>query len=65
MTASSKVHQSRVSRDCAAPFPAFQRGRLIAAYYYVRLIPQSLHTLHLDLFTVPSHWMTYYEGVGT
>ena len=65
MTASSKVHQSHVTRNCAAPFPAFRRGKLIAPYYYVRLIPQGLRALHLDLFTVPSHWMTYYEGVGT
>jgi len=53
MTASSKVHLLCY----AAPF-------VIAAYYYVRLIPQGLRALHLDLFTVPSHWMKYYEGIG-
>jgi hypothetical protein len=25
-----------------------------AAYFYVRLIPQDLRTLHLDLFSLPS-----------
>ena len=39
---------------CAAPF-------VIAAYFNVRLIPQDLHALHLELFTVPSRLMTYCE----
>jgi hypothetical protein len=47
MTAQLKPYQSRVSRDCAAPF-------VIAAYLYVTLIPQGLRALHLKLFTVPS-----------
>jgi hypothetical protein len=32
---------------CAACF-------VIAAYFYVRLIPQDLRALHLDLFSLPS-----------
>jgi hypothetical protein len=32
---------------CAASF-------VIAAYFYVRLIPQDLRALHLDLFSLPS-----------
>jgi len=29
---------------------------VIAAYWYVRLTPQDSQALHLDLFTVPSHF---------
>jgi hypothetical protein len=40
--ASKKVHQSHVSRDCAASFPGLRRGRLISVYQIVRLTPQVL-----------------------
>jgi hypothetical protein len=43
MTASQKVHLL----CCAASF-------VIAAYVYVRLIPQDLRALHLELFSLPS-----------
>jgi len=29
---------------------------VIAAYFYVRLIPQDLRALHLDLFSLPSYF---------
>jgi hypothetical protein len=47
MTASQKVHLRR----CASSF-------VIAAYFYVRLIPQDSRALHLELFTVPSTFAT-------
>jgi len=43
LTALSKAERLR----CAASF-------VIAAYFYVRLIPQDLRPLHLDLFSLPS-----------
>ena len=43
LTALSKAEGLR----CAASF-------VIAAYFYVRLIPQDLRALHLDLFSLPS-----------
>jgi hypothetical protein len=52
MTASLKVHP----RCCAAPF-------VIAAYYNVRLIPHDLRALHLELFSLPSRLMTFYEFI--
>ena len=56
MTASQKIHLSREARDCASSF-------VIAAYVYVRLIPQDSRALHLELFTVPSTLATSYEVV--
>jgi hypothetical protein len=52
MTASQKVHLPR----CASSF-------VIAAYVYVRLIPQDSRALHLELFTVPSTLPTSYEVI--
>jgi hypothetical protein len=43
LTALSKAEGLR----CAASF-------VIAAYFYVRFIPQDLRALHLDLFSLPS-----------
>jgi hypothetical protein len=43
MTASQKVHLRRCASSC-----------VIAAYFYVRLIPQDSPALHLELFPVPS-----------
>jgi len=43
LTALSKAEGLR----CAASF-------VIAAYFYVRLIPQDLRALHPDLFSLPS-----------
>jgi hypothetical protein len=43
LTASQKVHLLR----SASSF-------VTAAYFYVRLIPQYLRALHLDLFSLPS-----------
>jgi hypothetical protein len=56
MTASQKVHlpfdmltalSKAEGLRCAASL-------VIAAYFYVRLIPQDLRALHLDLFSLPS-----------
>jgi hypothetical protein len=56
MTASQKVHlpfdrlmalSKAEGLRCAASF-------VIAAYFYVRFIPQDLRALHLDLFSLPS-----------
>jgi len=44
MTASKKVHLLR----SASSF-------VTAAYFSVRLIPQDLRALHLDLFSLPSY----------
>jgi hypothetical protein len=52
LTASQKVHLRR----CASPF-------VIAAHFYVRLIPQDSRALHLELFTVPSTFTTFYDAV--
>jgi hypothetical protein len=52
VTASQKVHLWR----CASSF-------VIAAYFYVRLIPQDSRALHLELFTVPSALTTFYEFI--
>jgi hypothetical protein len=49
-TASQKVHLRR----CASSF-------VIAAYFYVRLIPQDSRALHQELFTVPSTLATFHE----
>jgi len=38
---------------CAASFPGLRRGRLIAAYAEVRLIPHDLRALPAELFTKP------------
>jgi hypothetical protein len=46
--ASEKVHM----RHCASPLPGFRRGRL-AAYETVRLTPQGLRALPLELFAKP------------
>jgi hypothetical protein len=43
LTALSKAEGLR----CASSF-------VTAAYFYVRLIPQDLRALHLDLFSLPS-----------
>jgi hypothetical protein len=43
LTASQKVHLLR----CASSL-------VTAAYFFVRLIPQDLRALHLDLFSLPS-----------
>jgi hypothetical protein len=59
LTASQKVHLRR----CASSFPRLREGRL-AAYFYVRLIPQDSRALHLELFTVPSTLATFYEVVN-
>jgi hypothetical protein len=48
MTASQKVHLRR----CASSF-------VVAAYFYVRFIPQDSRALHLELFTVPSTFTTF------
>jgi hypothetical protein len=53
MTASQEVHLWR----CASSF-------VIAAYFYVRLIPQGSRALHLELFTVPSSLMTFYGFIN-
>jgi len=45
LTALQKVHLRR----CAASF-------VITTYDYVRLIPQDLRALHLELFTLPSQF---------
>ena len=37
---------------------------VIAAYFYVRLIPQDSRALHLELFTVPSHFTTFYGAIN-
>jgi hypothetical protein len=39
---------------CAASF-------VIAAYFYVRLIPQNLRALHLELFSLPSDSPTFHK----
>jgi hypothetical protein len=43
LTASQKVHLRR-----------YASSFVIAAYFYVRLIPQNSRALHLELFAVPS-----------
>jgi hypothetical protein len=53
VTASQKVHLLR----CASSF-------VIAAYFYVRLIPQDLRSLHLELFAVPSVLTTFCEVIN-
>jgi len=53
LTASQKVHLLR----CASSF-------VTAAYFYVRLISQDSRALHLDLFTVPSPTMAFYEVIN-
>jgi hypothetical protein len=53
LTASQKVHLRR----CASSF-------VIAAYVYVRLIPQDSRALHLELFTGPSTLATFYQVVN-
>jgi hypothetical protein len=53
MTALEKVRMLR----CASSL-------VIAAYFYVRLIPQDSLALHLELFTVPSFFATFYEVVN-
>jgi len=45
LTALSKAEGLR----CAPSF-------VTAAYFYVRLIPQDLRALHLDLFSLPSNF---------
>ena len=52
MTASQKVHLRRCASSC-----------VIAAYFYVRLIPQDSRALHLELFTVPSNSVTFCEVI--
>jgi hypothetical protein len=52
LTASQKVHLRR----CASSF-------LTAAYFFVRLIPRDSRALHLELFTVPSTLVTFYEVI--
>ena len=44
-------------RRCAASF-------VIAAYLKVRLIPQDLRALHMELFTKSSTSETYYEAIS-
>jgi hypothetical protein len=56
LTAAQKVHPSREARDCASSF-------VIAAYLYVRFIPQDSRALHLELFPVPSTLATSYEVI--
>ena len=51
-TASQKVHLRRCASSC-----------VIAAYFYVRLIPQDSRALHLELFTVPSILRTFYDTI--
>jgi hypothetical protein len=53
LTASQKVHLRR----CASSF-------VIAAYFYVRLIPHDSRALHLKLFAVPSSLTTSYEVIN-
>jgi hypothetical protein len=36
---------------------------VIAAYFYVRLIPQNSRALHRELFTVPSGLTTFCEVI--
>jgi hypothetical protein len=48
LTASQKVHLRRCASSC-----------VIAAYFYVRLVPQDSRALHLELFTVPSSSVTF------
>jgi hypothetical protein len=50
LTASQKVHLLRCASSC-----------VIAAYLYVRLIPQDSRALLLELFAVPSRLATLYE----
>jgi hypothetical protein len=50
LTALSKAEGLR----CATSF-------VIAAYSYVRLIPQDLRALHLELFSLPSDSPTFHE----
>ena len=52
MTASQKVHLRRCASSC-----------VIAAYFNVRLIPQDSRALHLELFTVPSYFTTFYGAM--
>jgi hypothetical protein len=52
LTASQKVHLRR----CTSSF-------IIAAYFYVLLIPHDSRALHLKLFTVPSTLATSYEVI--
>jgi hypothetical protein len=52
VTASSKVHLLR-----------YASSFVIAAYFYVRLIPQNSRALHLELFTVPSGLTTFCEVI--
>jgi hypothetical protein len=52
VTASQKVHLRR----CASSF-------VIAAYFYVRLIPQDSRALHLELFAVPSTLAIFYQVI--
>ena len=42
---------------CTASLPGLRRGRLIAAYAKVRLIPRDLRALPLELFTRSSNGM--------
>jgi hypothetical protein len=51
MTGSYKVHLLR----SASSF-------VTAAYFYVRLIPQDLRALHLDLFSLPSDFNFLQRG---
>ena len=53
MTASQKVHLRR----CPSSF-------VIAAYFYVRFIPQDSRALHLELFPVSSTLATFYEVIN-
>jgi hypothetical protein len=48
MMDSKKVRRRRYT----ASFPAFQRGRLIAAYFCVRLTPQALRALPANILRI-------------